>query len=665
MARKTNYDNESIKSLKGPDRVRKCAPVIFGTDGIEGCQHSVFEIVSNSIDESRAGYGKVIEVIRHKDKSVTVNDYGRGMPVDFNKNENRFNWDLIYCELYAGAKYDGNLAGNYDSSLGLNGLGCCATQYASEYMDVEVFRDGYKYNLHFERGYNIGGLKKTKTSLKKTGTSTTWKPDPTVFTDIDIPLEYFEDMLKRQAIANTGLRFIFTDEESGKTIEYYYENGISQYMEELIKDKSATKPVLISRESKIVERASQREHNARFYAIFCFSTEVNLTEHYYNSSYLVNGGSPERAMRAAFLYAFDKFITEEGKYTRGEAKITYTDIQDSLVFISNSFSSVGGFENQTKKSLVNTAFQNEMTEFLKHELEIYFIENKVEALKVADQVLLNKRSTEQAEKTKNSLKKKLGKSLDMNNRVKKFVDCRSKDIDKRELYIVEGDSALGSAKMGRDAEYQAIIPVRGKILNCLKAEYGRIFDNDIIIDLLKVLGCGVEIKTKSNKKISAFDISKLNWSKVIICTDADVDGFQIRTLILTMIYRLIPSLIEMEKVYIAESPLFEITHNKETYFAYSEFEKNEILEKINKEDEKKGKTSKVTIQRSKGLGENEPEMMWQTTMNPKTRRLIKVMPDDAKLTEEVFDLLLGDNLQGRKDFIQEYGDKYTDMLDIS
>ncbi len=665
MARKTNYDNESIKSLKGPDRVRKCAPVIFGTDGIEGCQHSVFEIVSNSIDESRAGYGKVIEVIRHKDKSVTVNDYGRGMPVDFNKNENRFNWDLIYCELYAGAKYDGNLAGNYDSSLGLNGLGCCATQYASEYMDVEVFRDGYKYNLHFERGYNIGGLKKTKTSLKKTGTSTTWKPDPTVFTDIDIPLEYFEDMLKRQAIANTGLRFIFTDEESGKTIEYYYENGISQYMEELIKDKSATKPVLISRESKIVERASQREHNARFYATFCFSTEVNLTEHYYNSSYLVNGGSPERAMRAAFLYAFDKFITEEGKYTRGEAKITYTDIQDSLVFISNSFSSVGGFENQTKKSLVNTAFQNEMTEFLKHELEIYFIENKAEALKVADQVLLNKRSTEQAEKTKNSLKKKLGKSLDMNNRVKKFVDCRSKDIDKRELYIVEGDSALGSAKMGRDAEYQAIIPVRGKILNCLKAEYGRIFDNDIIIDLLKVLGCGVEIKTKSNKKISAFDISKLNWSKVIICTDADVDGFQIRTLILTMIYRLIPSLIEMEKVYIAESPLFEITHNKETYFAYSEFEKNEILEKINKEDEKKGKTSKVTIQRSKGLGENEPEMMWQTTMNPKTRRLIKVMPDDAKLTEEVFDLLLGDNLQGRKDFIQEYGDKYTDMLDIS
>ena len=665
MAVKNTYNNESIKSLKGPDRVRKCAPVIFGSDGIEGCQHSVFEIVSNSIDEARAGYGKLIEVIRHADRSITVKDHGRGMPVDFNKNEQRYNWDLIYCELYAGAKYDGNLAGNYDASIGLNGLGCCATQYASSYMDVEVIRDGYKYNLHFEEGFNIGGLKKKEEKGKKTGTTTRWKPDPKVFTDINIPIEYFQDMLKRQAVANTGLKFILTDEESNKTYEYLYENGIKQYVEEVLADRTATSLVYISRDTKLIERDGSREHDAKLTACFCFSSEASLIEHYYNSSYLVNGGSPERAMRAAFTFALDKFMTSEGKYTKGEAKITYYDIQDSLIFVSNSFSSVGGFENQTKKSLVNAIFQDAMTEFLKHELEIYFIENKSEALKIADQVLLNKRSSEQAEKTKLNLKKKLGKGLDMNNRVKKFVDCRTKDVNKREIYIVEGDSALGSTKMGRDAEFQAIIPVRGKILNCLKAEYNRIFESDIIIDLLKVLGCGVEIKTKSNKKISQFDMSKLRWSKIIICTDADVDGFHIRTEILTMIYRLIPSLIEEGKVYIAESPLFEISYKKETLFAYSENEKNEIVEKIRSKEQKNGQIPKISIQRSKGLGENEPDMMWLTTMNPATRRLIKVMPTDMKQMDDMFDLFLGDNLQGRKDFIQEYGYKYTDMLDVS
>jgi DNA gyrase subunit B len=659
MAVKDTYGNESIKSLKGADRVRKCAPVIFGTDGIEGCQHSVFEIVSNSIDEARSGYGKVIEVTRHIDRSITVKDHGRGMPVDYNKNEKRYNWDLIYCELYAGGKYDGNIAGNYDASIGLNGLGCCATQYASSYMDVEVFRDGYRYNLHFEEGVNKGGLKKTEEKYKHTGTTTRWKPDPKVFTDIDIPVAYFQDMLKRQAVVNAGLKFVFTDEETKQVNEYCYEFGIKQYIEEFIEGKGTTDPVFISRDTKFSEKDEAREHNARLSACFCFSSDISMIEHYYNSSYLVLGGSPDKAMKAAFTYAMDKFIAGDGRYAKGESRIVFADIQESLIFVSNCFSSVGGFENQTKKSMTNAAFQEAMTDFLKHELEIYFIENKSEAQKIADQILVNKRSAEQAEKAKLNLKKKLGTGLDMNNRVKKFVDCRSKDADKREVYIVEGDSALGSTKLGRDAEFQAIIAIRGKILNCLKAEYPRIFESDIIIDLLKVLGCGVEIKTKANKKLSAFDITKLKWSKIIICTDADVDGYDIRTLVLTMIYRLVPSLIDLGKVYIAESPLFEITTKKETYFAYTENEKTEILERIKKTSEK------VTIQRSKGLGENEPDMMWRTTMNPETRRLIRVMPDDAKATEDMFDLLLGDNLQGRKDYIQEFGDKYIDMLDIS
>ena len=298
-----------------------------------------------------------------------------------------------------------------------------------------------------------------------------------------------------------------------------------------------------------------------------------------------------------------------------------------------------------------------MTEFLKHNLEIYFIENPDEAVKIAEQVLVNKRSREKAEKSRIDLKKKLAGSIDLSNQVQKFVDCRSKDLSQRELYIVEGDSALGSVKMARNAEFQAVIPVRGKILNCLKADYDKIFKNEIITDLIKVIGCGVEVKTGKNKEISMFNLDNLRWNKIVICTDADVDGFHIRTLILTMLYRLVPTLIEKGYVYIAESPLFEITTSDKTYFAYDENEKTKILKMIG--------NKKFDIQRSKGLGENEAEMMSLTTMDPATRRLIKIEPDDIEQTQWMFDMLLGDNLQGRKDFITNNGVDYLDMADIS
>ena len=255
------------------------------------------------------------------------------------------------------------------------------------------------------------------------------------------------------------------------------------------------------------------------------------------------------------------------------------------------------------------------------------------------------------------MKKKLSGSIDIANRVQKFVDCRSKDPDRREIYIVEGDSALGACKQSRDAEFQGIMPVRGKILNCLKADYVRIFKSDVITDLMKVLGCGVEVKDKHTKELAGFDLANLRWNKIIICTDADVDGFQIRTLILTMLYRLVPTLIREGYVYIAESPLYEIECKGKTYFAYSDREKAEFVEKLG--------SAKMTINRSKGLGENDPEMMWLTTMNPESRRLIRVMPEDAERMAEIFDLLLGDNLEGRKNHIAEFGYKYLDMADIS
>ena len=613
MPKKTSstYNNESITSLKGADRVRLRPGVIFGSDGIEGCQHSVFEILSNSIDEAREGFGKKICVTRFADKSIMIQDFGRGIPVDFNPKEDRFNWELVFCELYAGGKYQNNSGENYEYSLGLNGLGTCATQYSSEYMDAEIFREGYRYSLHFEKGQNVGGLIKEKANYESTGTTIKWRPDIDVFTDINISLDFFKDVLKKQAIVNAGLTFELFDEQSNETFTFVYENGINDYIKEINSEKGITDIYSMSTETRGRDREDKPEYKLKFEVAFCFNNEVNLLEYYHNSSFLEYGGSPDKAVKTSFVYAIDKYIKANNLYKKDDKKITFVDIEDSLILVINSFSTITSYENQTKKSITNKFIQDAMTEYLKQQLEIYFIENKMEADKIANQVLANKRSRETAEKTRVSIRKKLTGNIDISNRVEKFVNCRSKDVTKREIYIVEGDSALGAVKLGRDSEFQAIIPVRGKILNCLKADYDKIFNSDIITDLLKVLGCGVEIKSKHNSDINSFDINQLKWSKIVICTDADVDGFQIRTLILTMLYRLVPTLIKEKKVFIAESPLYEITSSKKTYFAYSDKEKNEITSKL---------SGKYKVQRSKGLGENQPEMMWETTMNPATRR---------------------------------------------
>ena len=656
--KKEEYGNESISSLKGPDRVRKRPAVIFGSDGLEGCEHSFFEILSNSIDEARAGYGSKILVTRYADGSMEVQDFGRGVPVDWNPKEKRYNWELVYCELYAGGKYqDGG--DTYEFSLGLNGLGSCATQYSSEYFDVEVFRDGYQYNLHFEKDELVGEMQKTPAPNHKTGTRQRWRPDLEVFTDIDIPAEYFLDVIKRQAVVNPGIQFEFVDKSGDKPEKtvFCYQNGISDYLKELVGENGLTAPEYWEAERTGRDREDKEDYRVKLSVAFCFSNRVKLCEYYHNSSFLEYGGSPERAVRQAFTSQIDSYLRTSGRYLKNESKITFADVEDSLVLISSSFSTHTSYENQTKKAITNKFIYEAMTDFLKHQLEIYFIENPVDAGKIAEQILINKRSRENAEKTKLNIKKKLQGNMDLLGRVQKFVDCRSRDTAKRELFIVEGDSALGSVKLSRDAEFQAIMPVRGKILNCLKADYDKIFKSEIITDLLKVLGCGVEVKSKSNKDISSFDLSALRWNKVIICTDADVDGFQIRTLILTMLYRLTPTLIEKGYVYIAQTPLYEITTRTRTYFAYNEQEKDEVMGLI--------EGQKFTIQRSKGLGENDPEMMWTTTMNPATRRAIKVDPSDVEETAKWFDILLGDDLQGRKDYIAEHGHEYLELADIS
>ena len=639
--------------------MRKRPGVIFGSDGLEGCQHAMFEILSNSIDEAREGHGNKILITRYRDQSIEIEDFGRGIPVDFNQREGRYNWELVFCELYAGGKYQTNEGESYEYSLGLNGLGLCATQYASEYMDVEIYRDGMKYTLHFEHGENVGGLHKEETRRKQTGSKIRWKPDLQVFTEIDIPLEFYMDTIKRQAVVNDGVTFILKNETASGFEEttFQYENGIVDYVTELAGEEPLTPAQFWKAERRGRDREDKPEYKVRLSVAFCFSNRVKRCEYYHNSSWLEYGGSPERAVKLAFVYMIDGYIKNAGKYQKGESKITFADVEDCLVLVSSSFSTQTSYENQTKKAITNKFIYEAMNDFLRHQMEVYFLENPDEAARIAEQVLINKRSRENAERTRLNLKKKLAGTVDMSNRVQKFVDCRTKDVSRREIYIVEGDSALGSCKLGRDSEFQAIIPVRGKILNCLKAEYDKIFKNDIIVDIFKVLGCGVEVTTKSNKEFSSFDLDGLRWNKIVICTDADVDGFQIRTLILTMLFRLAPTLIERGRVYIAESPLYEITTKDKTYFAYTEQEKAHALAQIG--------DAKYTIQRSKGLGENEPDMMWLTTMNPETRRLIRVTPSQAQETSDMFDLLLGDNLAGRKEFIAENGSRYLEMADIS
>lgn len=464
----SKYDNESIRALKGADRVRKRPQVIFGSDGLEGCTHAVFEIVSNAIDEARAGYGRVINITKYKDGSVKVEDFGRGMPVDYNTVEERYNWELLFCELYAGGKYNKGEE-NYEYALGLNGLGLCATQYSSEWMHADIYRDGYHYHLDFEKGENIGGMVKTPFGGRRTGSVIHWKPDPEVFTDTNVPSDYYRDTLKRQAVVNKGIVINFTDEtelvpETGKIRKdtWVYNEGLTGYIKELTNEENITAVREFTSEAMAKDKDDQEPYRVKMNCAFTFSNNIQTLEYYHNSSWLEYGGSPDQAVKTAFVSAVDAYLKNKGLYKSGEAKINFSDIQDCLVFVSSCFSSVASYENQTKKAINNKGITKVMTDFLKRNLETYFIEHPEEAGKIADQVLVNKRSREHAVKARDTVKKALSIQNTMATRVEKFVDCRCKDPKKRELYIVEGDSALGSVKLGRDAEYQAIMPIRGK-----------------------------------------------------------------------------------------------------------------------------------------------------------------------------------------------------------
>jgi DNA gyrase subunit B len=655
------YNDQSISALKGPDRIRMRPAAILGSDGLEGCQHAFFEILSNAVDEAREGFGTEIKVTVTKDMVITVEDNGRGVPMNYNEKEGRYNWDLIFCELYAGGKYHNNDSdANYKFSLGLNGVGACATQCCSEFMTVRSYDGANVSEMNFKKGHPIGELsvRPIEKGEKKRGTVIKWKPDYSVFTSIDIPRSHFDEVLHRQAVVNSGVAFkLIYEEDSGKFSDtvYLYEQGISDYILEVVGENTLSPIEKWEIETSGKDRDDKAEYDLKAEIAFTFSNDTCMTEYYHNSSHLIHGGSTDKAVRNAFVFAIDKYIKAKGMAGKNDSKISQQDVIDCLVIVVNSFSTATSYENQTKKAITNPFIYDALYEFIKNKLEIYFTENEDVAKVICEQVLINKKSRENAETTRRNIKKKLMAAVDTSNRVEKFVNCRSKDPTLRELYIVEGDSALTSVKLARDAEFQAVIPVRGKTLNCLKVSYKKIFENEIIVDLLRVIGCGAEIEKTSGDDIPLFDLKRLPWSKIIICTDADEDGFQIRVLLLTMFYRLLPTLIKEGKVFIAESPLFEITCGKDTYFAYNEPEKAEILKKIG--------NKRCNIQRSKGLGENEPDMMSLTTMHPKTRRLIQISPTDEAETSRVFDILLGENIPARKEYIREFGHLYVNDLE--
>lgn len=659
---KAEYNNESIRKLSDRDAIRKKPGVNLGSNDVHGCEHAFFEILSNSLDEYKSGYGDYINVTRKLNGVLEVQDFGRGCPVDFNKIEQVYNWELIFCTLYAGGKCDDDNE-IYEDQLGTNGLGTASAQLSSEFFDVEIIRDGYQYNLHFEKGINIDGLKKKKLkkdSSIKTGTKQTWKPDLEVFTDIDISIDFFKHICKQQAIINNGVHILFHDEETNFTEDYFYPDGILGYVRELNDNTGIIEPVCFNSSGRGQDTAQRAEYDVKFEMSFCFNNNVNKIEYYHNSSFLEYGGSPDKALKKAFTEIMDKQIALKGKYNKSERKVKFEDIQDSLICICNSFSSSTSYENQTKKSINNKFIQTFMIEKIKENLEIWFLENKIEGDKVIEQILANKRSSESAERQRVTAKKKLMSKMDMNNRVKKLTPCRSTDNTKTELFIVEGDSAGGSGKQGRNSEFQAIMPIRGKILNCIKSDINKIYKSDIIMDLIRVIGCGIELHGKRSK--STFNLDNLRYDKIIIMTDADIDGDQIKCLVLTMLYKLCPTLITTGHVYIVKTPLFEITiyeknGDEKTIFTYNDAEQQKMLKKL--------KNKKIRVQRSKGLGENSPEMMWESTMNPETRHLIRVKEEDAKAMEECFELFLGSNIQERKKYIENFGYLYINDLDLN
>lgn len=649
----SNYGNDSIRSLTDREAVRLRVATYAGGSDKEGAFTTVREIISNSIDEFKAHYGNEIVVQYHKDGSIEVTDYGRGCPVDWNENEQKYNYELIFLSLNAGGKYQQD---NYEFSLGLNGIGSALSILSSEYAYVEVKRDGYKYNLEFQKGELVGELKKEKIDGEyQTGTKIRWKPDLEVFTETNFPEEWFHQYLEQQAIVNKGLKLIFINQADEKT-EYFYENGIIDYIQNLNNQKNFTDIVYLETEAIGRDREDKNDYRSKYEIAFCFNNEVNLLESYHNSSFLKHGGSPHEAIKAAFVYAIDKLIKQNNGYNKNEKKITFDDIRDSLIIVTNTYSTETSYQNQTKFAITNKFIQDFMREYLKEQLEIYFIENPIDAEKIMNQVLINKRSREKAEKTRLDIKKKLQVNIGngLRNKIEDLNDCDMKNttLEEREIWLCEGESACQTMTNSRDSRTMGTYALRGRFISSLKNSVEDVLNNKVALGIIQALGCGIEIPKNELKKfqnINTFDKDGLRYGKIVIATDSDSFGNGIALSLVTFFYKFMPTLLKENRIYISLSPRFKITTNKKELFAYDETEKNKIVKELESQNKK------YHIGIIKGLGELNRDTYWNYVMNPETRRIKQLYYDENQLDqiEYYFNTLMGEDIDERKKYVRE------------
>lgn len=630
------YGNESIRRLSDREAVRTRVSTYAGSADREGAFTTVKEIISNSIDEFKEGYGNEIYVKYNQDNSITVKDKGRGIPMDWNEGEQEYNYNLLLFTLNAGGKYGNE---NYEYSIGLNGIGAGLATMSSEYAYISSIRDGYVYDINSLKGSVEGKLsKKRNTNNLPTGTSVTWKPDVEVFDEIDFPEKWFLEYIKRQAIVNKGLKIVFENKEEKSFIEHY-EEGIADYLKEINDEKGFTQVRYFETDDMWGrDRKDREDYKTKYEVAYVFNNENSTMESYHNSSYLSEGGSPHDAIKSAFVYEIDKRIKLLNKYNKSESKVSFDDIKESLIIITNTYSTETAYKNQTKLAISNKFVKDTLNNLLRERLHVYFVENPDEAEKIVDQVLVNKRSREKAEKTRLDVKKKLGGKINtMATKVEGFYNCKEKDPKKRSLAICEGKSALASILSGRP-DNVAIMPIRGKILNCYKHSEDRIFSSDVVTNLLKVIGCGVEVGKKGSKT-HTFDMDSMNVDKILIYVDFDEDGVgSILPLLLTMFEKLTPTLLKEGKIYLGKTPKYEVKMGSEDFYIFDDRELKKFREA--------NKDAKFTLHYIKGLAELSSEAMTMC-LDESYGNIIQITAEESE-SLEILQVYMGKDNEDRK-----------------
>lgn len=629
------YGAEQIQVLEGLEPVRKRPGMYIGSTGPKGLHHLVYEIVDNSIDEALAGYCKNIEIIIGTDNSITVKDDGRGMPVDIHPKMGKPAVEVIHTVLHAGGKFGG---GGYKVSGGLHGVGASVVNALSEWMEVEIKRDGKIYHQRYERGKTITDLTVVG-NADTTGSQTRFLPDKEIFEETTFKLETLEHRLREMAFLNKGIRITLKDErvDGGKTLVFHYEGGIREFVKHLNKNKDVIHKSVIyfegQRENSEVEVAMQ--YTDKYTEnIFSFANNINTHE----------GGTHLIGFKSALTRVVNDYARKNNILKEKDENLTGEDIREGLTCVISVKLTEPQFEGQTKTKLGNSEIRSVVETITSDALQIFLGENPQEAKIIIDKCIKAARAREAARKARELTRRK--GALDSMSLPGKLADCSERDPKVSEIFLVEGDSAGGSAKQGRDRRTQAILPLRGKILNVEKARLDKILNYNEIRAMITAFGCGIG---------DEFDLDKLRYHKIVIMTDADVDGAHIRTLLLTFFYRYMKPLIDYGHIYIAQPPLYKVKKGKQENYVYSDKELDTLLNEIGRNG--------INIQRYKGLGEMNPEQLWETTMNAENRTIIQVTVDDAAAADEIFTTLMGDKVKPRRDFIEENA-KYVSNLDV-